>query len=65
MRAPRLPVNAAIKRASGEYIFFLDSDDLFVPDKIYRQIEFHHDNKDISMSFTDYTLFNEQGEKIR
>lgn len=39
-RRPAVPRNAALKRARGSYIAFLDSDDLWKPGKIRRQVEY-------------------------
>lgn len=36
--------NLALREAKGEWIAFLDSDDLWLPEKIERQLKFMHDN---------------------
>lgn len=38
---PALARNAALEAASGRWIAFLDSDDLWLPDKLERQLHFH------------------------
>ncbi len=45
--------NTGIKKASGEFIAFLDSDDLFMPGKISCQINFFHDNPDAMICQTE------------
>ena len=49
--------NAAIKESSGEYITFLDTDDLWEKDKIEKQLEFFKKNKNIQILYTNYYLF--------
>ncbi|MBE9913438.1 glycosyltransferase [Paenibacillus donghaensis] len=44
--------NAGIRLARGRYICFLDSDDLFLPDKIERQLEVFHKNPKIGLVHT-------------
>jgi glycosyltransferase involved in cell wall biosynthesis len=41
--------NAAIRMSSGELIAFLDSDDLWLPDKLAKQVEFMSDHPDVSL----------------
>ncbi|NOH84558.1 glycosyltransferase family 2 protein [Vibrio sp. 03-59-1] len=51
--------NHSLSQASGEFIAFLDSDDLWLPTKLERQIEFMNDS--IDFSFTAYEIINEEG----
>ncbi len=55
--------NRAIEEAQGQYIAFLDSDDLWKPQKLEKQIKFMQ-QKDCALSYTQYETINEQGEKI-
>ena len=45
--------NLGIKKASYEWIAFLDSDDEWHKDKLKEQVAFHKQNPDILMSYTD------------
>ncbi len=51
--------NRALREARGKYIAFLDSDDLWTPDKLEKQIRFMEKN---GFDFT-YTKYNEIDEK--
>lgn len=51
--------NNALKRAKGKWIAFLDSDDLWTPDKLERQIKFMVEN-DYHFTYTNYCEINEQ-----
>lgn len=55
--------NKGINEASGEYITFLDDDDVYLPKKIETQIEFILQN-DLEMSFTDLYLCDPDGRLI-
>lgn len=55
--------NIAIKRAEGRYIAFLDSDDIWLRDKLEKQIKFMRE-MDIAFSFTSYMWINEKGESL-
>ena len=55
--------NEAIKTATGDYIAFLDSDDLWAADKLKRQLAFMQDNN-YYFSFSSYNTINEDGVDI-
>lgn len=52
--------NTGINCAKGKYIAFLDSDDLWLPEKLEKQLEFMQNN-DIAFSFTSYQIMNQDG----
>ena len=49
--------NKAIDCSNGEYIAFLDSDDIWLPNKLEKQISFMEDNK-YAFTYTDYKMFD-------
>jgi glycosyltransferase involved in cell wall biosynthesis len=55
--------NEGLCAAKGEYISFLDHDDLFVPDKLEKQVEFLDLNKDYGMIYGKYAYILMQNEK--
>lgn len=52
--------NAGIERAKGKYMAFLDSDDLWYPEKLEKQISFMETNG-YNFSCTSYEHINEDG----
>ena len=54
--------NIGIETAKGEYITFLDDDDVYLPEKVDRQVAFMQDG-DFDYSITDLYLYNEN-EKL-
>ena len=55
--------NIGIHSANGDYITFLDGDDIYLPDKIRKQVEFMETNQ-CDYSITDLILYNEDDKKI-
>ena len=49
--------NFAINKSAGKYLAFLDSDDLWLPEKIEAQMELIQERADISLVFCDYESF--------
>jgi len=63
---PAIARNAALSHASGQYICFLDGDDLYHPDKLKRQLSVFEQYPDVSLVFHEVKLFasdpQEEGE---
>ena len=55
--------NIGIKKSRGEYIAFIDSDDLWNKNKIAKQIKFLK-NKKTNICHTSYKIINNQNKKI-
>ncbi len=55
--------NNALKVAKGRWIAFLDSDDLWLPEKLEKQIRFMEENG-YAFSYHEYTEISESGEDL-
>lgn len=55
--------NRALRMAKGRWIAFLDSDDLWTPDKLEKQLDFMVSN-DYSFSYHEYTEIDEDSNPI-
>jgi glycosyltransferase involved in cell wall biosynthesis len=51
--------NRGIELASGKYIAFLDSDDLFMPPKLERQVQFLESHPEVGLVYTAYKSVDE------
>lgn len=60
---PAIARNTAMKKANGEYMAFLDSDDLWLPDKLSKQISWMKENN-YDVSCTTYEQIDETGNKL-
>lgn len=52
--------NLGVKRSSGEYLAFLDDDDVFLPDKLETQLEFML-RQNLEMSYQDIEWYRADG----
>lgn len=56
--------NVALRNANGEYVAFLDGDDLWLPGKLEKQIQFMKEHK-YMFTYTDYELVDENGKRLK
>lgn len=56
--------NQGIAFAQADWIAFLDSDDLWLPEKLEHQLRYHEEHPNIRWSYTTYTLIDAAGMPI-
>jgi glycosyltransferase involved in cell wall biosynthesis len=56
-----VPRNTGIEHCTGEYLCFMDADDLMVPNRISCQVDFMERHPQVGLVFCDYRNFNEDG----
>lgn len=60
--SPAAPRNIGVANAKGDYIAFLDSDDLWLPDKLEKQVKFMDTNNHV-VSYSFYEKMDWQGNR--
>ena len=55
--------NLAIQAATGQYIAFLDSDDIWLPEKLKKQIAFMQE-KSLAFTYASYRLIDENDQNL-
>lgn len=58
--SPTLPRNIGIENASGRFIAFLDSDDVWLPTKLEEQIKLFEDDR-VAIAYCNYEKIDEEG----
>lgn len=61
---PAVSRNKCIDEARGRFIAFLDSDDLWTPDKLDKQINFMKE-RETALTYGKFTLIDEQGNTLK
>ena len=56
--------NAGIAAAQGELIAFIDADDVWLPGKLERQVEYLLDHPDVGFVYTSWTILLEPGASV-
>ncbi len=56
--------NAALSRASGEFVAYLDADDLWSPDKLSRQVEYLDAHPSCGFVHTEVSVIDEQDKVL-
>jgi glycosyltransferase involved in cell wall biosynthesis len=54
--------NAAIKKSRGEYVAFLDSDDLWLPEKLAQQVPLFESDPKLGLVYSDWSVVS--GEEV-
>jgi hypothetical protein len=53
-----------LKMTKGEYITRMDADDISMPERLEKEIEFLDNNKNVGLVGTDYLFINEKGKMV-
>lgn len=61
-QGPNAARNLGINSAKGDYIAFLDADDIWEPAKLFKQVEILERDIHIGLIYTSATIMNEEGQ---
>lgn len=64
-KGPASAKNFGISMAKGKYITFLDSDDVFMPDRLEQQVDYLNKHPAVGLVYSDYYQIDEKGETTR
>lgn len=57
--------NYGIQKSQGEYISFLDDDDLWLPEKLEKQVELLDSNKELGLVYSDIHIIGSNGNLLK
>jgi glycosyltransferase involved in cell wall biosynthesis len=63
-RGPSGALNAGIRQAKGEYLAFLDGDDLWLPEKLAKHIAHLESSPNVGVSFSRSSFIDEAGKPL-
>jgi glycosyltransferase involved in cell wall biosynthesis len=56
-----VPRNTGLERSNGEFLAFMDADDLMTPDRLERQVDFLQRHPQVGVVFSDYQNVSDNG----
>lgn len=63
-RGAAAALNRGIQESSGEFVCWLSADDLFLPEKVTRQVEAFGDEPDLGLVYTGFEQIRANGQSI-
>lgn len=63
-RGQSVSINLALRRCRGKYVAILDSDDLFMPDKLEKQVRFLEEYLDFGAVYANCVYIDENGRPL-
>lgn len=56
--------NLAISKAKGEFISFIDQDDIYHPESLSKRVEYLENNSNLDMVYSDCLVISENGDHV-